>query len=382
MKSGEIQPRINPACEALAHFYFRGNIVPNLWYRRIKRKSGKPDSIAVPILADIVYWYRPSEIRDESTSRSTGFKQKFKGHRLQKSYGEYVKLFGFSKRQVRSAINNLIRLGLIVREFRHITLDSGHPLTNVMYLEPVVPKVLEISFFSGYDKKTSHGLSKKEGTIEQKSAGPCGGKNREGLPGKCNRTCITTAITADTTTAGAFPDDRRVCPNCPNCPIAVIDPAAAAMTESEIDALVKQLPEAAVVSPERAGWLEKAVQQYGTPYVREKIAYANDHVKKPGKYWTYLGKALECNYGACYLSDQQAREKAGGSEKGDGNTPQVQLDKAFLDLSPETRDDMVNEFVKSAPDHAVRMATELGNEKIMQLSSFRAFARERLTTNS
>ncbi len=61
---------------------------------------------------------------------------------------------------------------------------------------------------------------------------------------------------------------------------------------------------------------------------------------------------------------------------------QEQLEKAFLDLSWETQDNVLNEFVKSAPDHAVRMMAELGTEKIMQLSSFRAFARERLLTNS
>ena len=51
----------------MCRLQFTGNVIPSTWYHTIKKETGKPNLNAIIILADIVYWYRPMEIRDEAT---------------------------------------------------------------------------------------------------------------------------------------------------------------------------------------------------------------------------------------------------------------------------------------------------------------------------
>ena len=48
---------------------FTGNVIPAAWYRTIPEIMGKPNLTAIIILSDVVYWYRPVEIRDELTGQ-------------------------------------------------------------------------------------------------------------------------------------------------------------------------------------------------------------------------------------------------------------------------------------------------------------------------
>ncbi len=130
---------MNPVCEKFINIKLSGNIIPIQWYRAVKSESGKPDAIAVPILADIVYWYMPVEIRDEYTGAVTGYAQKFKTGKLKRTYQNYSDLFGFSLNQVRSAIGNLIRQGLITCEF-------GAASEEGIFLEPVFDMVMRITY--------------------------------------------------------------------------------------------------------------------------------------------------------------------------------------------------------------------------------------------
>lgn len=130
---------MNPVCEKFINIKLSGNIIPIQWYRAVKSESGKPDAIAVPILADIIYWYIPEEIRDEYTGAVTGYAQKFKTGKLKRTYQNYSDLFGFSLNQVRSAIGNLIRQGLITCEF-------GAASEEGIFLEPVFEMVMKITY--------------------------------------------------------------------------------------------------------------------------------------------------------------------------------------------------------------------------------------------
>ena len=74
-----------------------GNIIPMSWFktfsapRKTDKKngfSGKIKLLAINILADIVYWYRPVEVRDEKTGFVIGYKKKFKSDLLQKNYDD------------------------------------------------------------------------------------------------------------------------------------------------------------------------------------------------------------------------------------------------------------------------------------------------------
>jgi hypothetical protein len=108
-----------------------GNVIPPIWYRKIRFPSGKPDPIAVTLLADIVYWHRPIEERDETSGQVIGYRKKFKADKLQRSYGAFAEQFGFTKIQVRNALERLEELGLIDRDFRTF-VSNGTKLANVL----------------------------------------------------------------------------------------------------------------------------------------------------------------------------------------------------------------------------------------------------------
>ncbi|WP_226675690.1 DnaD domain-containing protein [Rossellomorea aquimaris] len=119
-----------------------GNIIPHLWYKNITFSSGKAHFVANTLLADIVYWYRPTMIRDDS-GMIVGARTKFKGDRLQKSYLAFADTYGFTKRQVKDAIDFLVEHQLLIREFRTIS-SSSLILNNVMYVQPVAGNVKRV----------------------------------------------------------------------------------------------------------------------------------------------------------------------------------------------------------------------------------------------
>ena len=57
----------NEIVDKMMQFGPSGNIIPNTWYKSIRYENGKPNLIAITLLSDIVYWYRPQEKRDERT---------------------------------------------------------------------------------------------------------------------------------------------------------------------------------------------------------------------------------------------------------------------------------------------------------------------------
>jgi hypothetical protein len=70
----------------IAHKMFRmnfeGNITPHSWYTHIKRESGKPYTIAIVLLSEIVYWYRPKEVKDEKTGQVVGLRKRYEADKL------------------------------------------------------------------------------------------------------------------------------------------------------------------------------------------------------------------------------------------------------------------------------------------------------------
>lgn len=122
---------------------FRGNVIDHGWFKTLTLDNGKPNIVAITILGEIVYWYKPTEVRSEESSQ-VQYKQKFKADTLQKSYQQLADSFGFTKRQVKEACDFLKERGLIKIEFRTI-LVNGTRCNNVMYVEPVPEMVQKIS---------------------------------------------------------------------------------------------------------------------------------------------------------------------------------------------------------------------------------------------
>lgn len=141
-----VESDVTSTVRQISEMRFTGNIVPDAWYKNIKFPNGKVDFLSIVILADIIYWYRLSEVRDETTGEIVSYKKKFWSDKLQRNYSSLANKFGISKRQASESIHRLVKLGLITMEFRIINSD-GLVLSNVLFLEPIPSKIKEISTF-------------------------------------------------------------------------------------------------------------------------------------------------------------------------------------------------------------------------------------------
>lgn len=123
----------NETCDKLMNVDFNGNVIHSLWFKTIVKENGKADLVAINILADIVYWYRPTPVRDEESGKVIGYRKKFKADLLQRNYDSYADQFGLSKRQVTDAFARLEKLGIIQRVFRMLNVN-GMLINNVLHI--------------------------------------------------------------------------------------------------------------------------------------------------------------------------------------------------------------------------------------------------------
>jgi hypothetical protein len=121
-----------------------GNLIDNGWIENLRYENGKTNLNAVMILSEIVYWYRPTEIRNELTGQVEGYRKKFKADKLQKNYQALGDRFGLTKRQAKDACDFLKGKGIISVEFRTIKTESGK-LPNVMFIEPIIENLKAIT---------------------------------------------------------------------------------------------------------------------------------------------------------------------------------------------------------------------------------------------
>jgi DnaD/phage-associated family protein len=134
---------VNANILAIAQINLRGNTMDHGWFQHLTLANGKPNMVAIAILSEIVYWYKPTEVRDEMTGQLK-YKQKFKADMLQKNYQQLADSFGFTKRQVKEACDFLKERNCIRVEFRTIEVN-GMKYNNVMFVEPVPETIREIS---------------------------------------------------------------------------------------------------------------------------------------------------------------------------------------------------------------------------------------------
>ncbi|WP_144508082.1 DNA replication protein DnaD [Bacillus mycoides] len=127
----------------IARINLRGNTMDQGWFKHLTLDDGKPYMVAITVLSEIFYWYKPTELRAEETNEIK-YKQKFKADKLQKSYQQLADSFGFTKRQVKEACKYLEKKKLITTEFRTIVIN-GTRCNNVMYVEPNTENIAEIS---------------------------------------------------------------------------------------------------------------------------------------------------------------------------------------------------------------------------------------------
>ncbi|EBQ8762706.1 replication protein [Salmonella enterica] len=139
------QSDLTPAVAALSRIRITGNVTPQEWYQHIKLPNGKSDFIAITLLADIVYWYRATEVRDEITGEHIGYRKKFAGDKLQRGIQQLADGYGLTYRQTQDALYRLRDAGYITHETRTIITATGAKLGNVLFIEPIVDSIEKIT---------------------------------------------------------------------------------------------------------------------------------------------------------------------------------------------------------------------------------------------
>lgn len=124
--------------------HLEGNILPTSWFSTFVLDSGKPDLNAIVLLSEIVYWHRPTVVRDEYSGQVVRVKKKFKSDLLQRSYQSFSDQFGFSKQQVKDAFDRLVEIGVIKRHWRTIEANNKK-YNNVLFIELVTPVLFEMT---------------------------------------------------------------------------------------------------------------------------------------------------------------------------------------------------------------------------------------------
>ena len=131
----------NMTVDAIGQMDFSGSLIPHSWLHSITLDSGRPDMNAIFVLAEIVYWYRPTVSINEQGR--TVWKKKFWKDYLQKSIRELAVKLNLSYDQVKLALVRLEKRGLIVKHIR-TEIINGRKYGNVLYIEPVPEKLHEL----------------------------------------------------------------------------------------------------------------------------------------------------------------------------------------------------------------------------------------------
>ena len=152
---------------------FSGNVIPEVWYKTIVSSNGRVNLLAINILADIVYWYRPMEIRDEMTGDVTWKKKFADDDYLQRNYSKICEKYNVSTKQAREGVIVLDTLGVVKRHFRSIETEMGK-CPNVLYIELIPDALYKLTYpeMTDEDGKTSFPSDKEVFTKKETCPSP------------------------------------------------------------------------------------------------------------------------------------------------------------------------------------------------------------------
>ena len=135
----------NATVDKLYGVEITGNVIPQSWFQTVVNDKGKPMTNAIMILGEILYWYRPTEVRDEQDLKVARIRKKFSGDTLQMSYRQLEDKFSLTRNQVKAAVVALEKLGVIRRSFRNLVIH-GTKVNNIMYIQLDPDRLLELTF--------------------------------------------------------------------------------------------------------------------------------------------------------------------------------------------------------------------------------------------
>lgn len=155
---------INEIVNQVKDIAITGNVIPHHWYQALtfapdKKGRRRPNHVAVTLLADIVYWYRPVEVRCEHTGQFLRYDKKFKADFLQRSKEAFAVAFGFTKREVGDALKFLEDKGLIKRHYRTVLVGDVRA-SNILFIELIPEALREIQKCDSYDENDQNQAQK------------------------------------------------------------------------------------------------------------------------------------------------------------------------------------------------------------------------------
>ncbi len=97
--------------------------IPHVLYQTILNNAGKPDRIAIELLAEIWYWHRKKIVKDKDTGEFI-LKNKFQGAMFSTSYLFLQAKIGCSKDSINEAFKKLENLGFVKRYTKNVILGK------------------------------------------------------------------------------------------------------------------------------------------------------------------------------------------------------------------------------------------------------------------
>ena len=163
----------NAIVNAVWKMAFTGNVIPERWYKTVVSSKGRVNLLAVNLLGEIVYWYKPTEVRDERSGDMTWVKKFADEEYLQKSYAQICEKYNVRTKQAREALIVLETLGVVKRHFRTIETEMGK-CPNVMYIELIPEALYKLTYPEPADEngKTSFPSDKEVFTKKETCPSP------------------------------------------------------------------------------------------------------------------------------------------------------------------------------------------------------------------
>ena len=157
--------QLEKTMKVLEKYPVRGDFTPQSFYQHnilhkfrksvdkskdFEESIGRPYYLAIHILSDILYWYRPkiSKVRDKKVLET-----KFRGGMLQKSIGAFARQYHESDRSISAALKFLAERGLVFKKL------NDFPNRNTLYLAPNVAKIIELGLLDEVKIEHSAGQS-------------------------------------------------------------------------------------------------------------------------------------------------------------------------------------------------------------------------------
>lgn len=147
----------NGVNNTLDEFLGAGNLIPHIWYHKILRAGGKPDTVGLTILSELVYFYRTSE----------------NGQReFQIGHAHFRNKFNFTNNQSYEALVRLEQQGLISRDERPVIM-YGRKFGNELFITLKVENLIMLLSSGNSEKgkkKFTHNQNSSLLPIKEKSS--------------------------------------------------------------------------------------------------------------------------------------------------------------------------------------------------------------------